>query len=95
MLQVWKGWDLAKRASVLGNSVGRFEEFVNEPILTPLPLSHRTWPFRINPESFVAQPEIRETLAWRSLAVRSRDGPSDDIVQILDGSVAAASAEYP
>jgi hypothetical protein len=66
--------EFAGKVSFPENSGGHFEEFVDEPILTPDARSTTALgPFELcasphSPESFVAQPGIRETLAWRSLA---------------------------
>ena len=68
--------EFAEKTSFLGILGGHFEEFVDELILTPNAtpaqpphLALPNYVYHHSPESFVAPPGIRGTLAWPSLAV--------------------------
>ena len=57
--------EFAGKTSFAGDSVGHFEEFVDKPILTrmPLPLSHRTWYFPKYIDRLVARGRMLDLLA--------------------------------
>jgi hypothetical protein len=94
---------VAKKASFLGNSRGHFEEFVDEPILTPdaTPAQppHLALPNYVH--RLIALNRSSRSLEFTKplLSVHSPFDRAmvllDDVVQILDGSVAAPAAEGP
>ena len=90
-----------EKASFLGTLVNHFEEFVDEPILTPdtMPAqpSHLALPNYVHRLIALNRSSRRLEFTEPLLSVHSPFDRAmfllDDVVQILDGSVAAPAAE--
>jgi hypothetical protein len=95
--------EFAGKASFSGTSGGHFEEFVDEPILTPdaTPAQppHLALPYYIDRLVALIRSSRSLEFAKPLLGVHSPLDRAmillDDVVQILDGSVAAPAAERP